>query len=84
VPLLQAELSPMRRVSSAYLVRNFSENSDAALAEPIVITRNGRDRLVILDVERYREMAAAMLRAAPEPEHGAELSQKLRGLVSAA
>ena len=74
----------MRRVSSAYLVRNFSENSDAALAEPIVITRNGRDRLVILDVERYREMAAAMLRAAPEPEHGAELIQELRGLVSAA
>jgi len=74
----------MRRVSSAYLVRNFSEYSDAALAERIVITRNGRDRLVILDVEHYREMAAAMLRAAPEPEDGAELSQELRGLVSAA
>jgi PHD/YefM family antitoxin component YafN of YafNO toxin-antitoxin module len=73
----------MRRVSSADLVRNFSEHSDAALAEPIVITRNGRDRLVIMDVERYREMIAVVLGAAPEPEQRADLSQMMRALVSA-
>ena len=64
----------MRRVSSADLVRNFSEHSDSVLTEPIVITRNGRDRLVIMDVERYREIAAAVMRAAPEPEQSADLN----------
>ena len=48
----------MRRVSSAELVRSFSVHTDAALAEPIVITRNGRDRLVILNVDLYRDILA--------------------------
>jgi PHD/YefM family antitoxin component YafN of YafNO toxin-antitoxin module len=51
----------MRRVSSAELVRNFSVHTDAALAEPVVITRNGRDRLVLLNVELYRDILALAL-----------------------
>jgi hypothetical protein len=39
----------MRRVSSADLVRNFSVHSDAALAEPLMITRNGRASSVTTD-----------------------------------
>ena len=38
----------MRRVYSAELVRSFSVHTDAALAEPIVITRNGRDDFYFL------------------------------------
>lgn len=41
------------RISSAELVRNFGKYSDHALNEPVVITKNGRDRLVLLSVEEY-------------------------------
>ena len=48
----------MRRISSAELVRHFSVHSDVALHEPVVITRNGRDRLVLLSVAQLRELLA--------------------------
>ncbi|HEX8164233.1 MAG TPA: hypothetical protein VF601_00410 [Beijerinckiaceae bacterium] len=49
----------MRRVTSADLIRNFSVHSDEALNQPLLITRNGRDRLVMLGIERYREILVA-------------------------
>jgi PHD/YefM family antitoxin component YafN of YafNO toxin-antitoxin module len=53
----------MRRVSSADLIRNFSVHSDEALVEPVLITRNKRDRLVMLNVERYRDILLAAVDA---------------------
>jgi prevent-host-death family protein len=41
------------RVSSAELQKKFGSLSDKALTEPVTITRNGRDRLVLLSVEEY-------------------------------
>lgn len=41
------------RVSVKDLLRNFSLFSDKALNEPVVITKNGRDRLVLLSYEEY-------------------------------
>ena len=41
------------RVSVKELVRNFSFLSDKALNEPVIITKNGRDRLVLVSVEEY-------------------------------
>ena len=41
------------RVSSAEFIRNYGLLSDKALAEAVTITRNGRDRLVLLAVEEY-------------------------------
>ncbi|TXN25162.1 type II toxin-antitoxin system Phd/YefM family antitoxin [Methylobacterium sp. WL9] len=46
----------MTRVSSKELVRNFGSLSDRALSEPVAITRNGRDRLVLLSVEEYARL----------------------------
>lgn len=43
----------MKRVSSAEMAKKFSLYSDLALNEPIIVTRNGRDRLVILSVDEY-------------------------------
>lgn len=43
----------MKRVTSAEAARNFSTLSDAALSEPVVVTKNGRDRLVLLGIEEY-------------------------------
>ena len=41
------------RVSVKELLRNFSRLSDKALSEPVIITKNGRDRLVLLSIEEY-------------------------------
>lgn len=44
------------RVSSAEFVRNFGNLSDKALGEAVTITRNGRDRLVLLSVDEYERL----------------------------
>lgn len=41
------------RITSGDFQRRFGSLSDKALTEPITITRNGRDRLVLLSVEEY-------------------------------
>jgi hypothetical protein len=43
----------MKRVTSAELIRNFGRYSDAALAEPVLVTKNGRDRLVLIGIVQY-------------------------------
>ena len=47
---------PRRRVTSAELVRNFGQLSDIALVEPVHITRNGRERLVLISEEEYQRL----------------------------
>jgi prevent-host-death family protein len=44
------------RVSVKELLRKFSQLSDRALTEPVIITKNGRDRLVLVSVEEYNLM----------------------------
>jgi prevent-host-death family protein len=46
----------MITVSSAEFQRNFGMYQDKALAEPVAITRNGRERLVVLSVDEYRRL----------------------------
>ncbi len=41
------------RVSSAEFIRNYGLLSDKARDEAVTITRNGRDRLVLLAAEEY-------------------------------
>lgn len=48
----------MRRVTSAEFVRRFSAFCDEALSEPFVLTRNGRDRLVVASMDQYRHLLA--------------------------
>jgi PHD/YefM family antitoxin component YafN of YafNO toxin-antitoxin module len=44
------------RVSSAEFRKQFGALSDKALIEPLTITRNRRDRLVLLSVEEYERL----------------------------
>jgi prevent-host-death family protein len=44
------------KVSTAELMRNFGPLADKALTEPVTITKNGRDRLVLLSVEEYARL----------------------------
>ena len=41
------------RVSSTDFIKQFGELSDKALTEPVTITKNGRDRLVVVSAEEY-------------------------------
>ena len=44
------------RVSSAEFLKNYGHLTDKALSEPLIISRNGRDRLVVLSVEEYQRL----------------------------
>jgi prevent-host-death family protein len=44
------------KVSTAELIRNFGPLADKALTEPLTITKNGRDRLVLLSAEEYARL----------------------------
>jgi len=44
------------KISSAEFRSQFDILSDRALTEPLTITRNGRDRLVLLSVEEYERL----------------------------
>ena len=61
------------RVTTADLIRNFGTFSDCALREPIVITRKGRDRLVLMSVDEFNFLHDALSHepqppaAEPEP-----------------
>jgi PHD/YefM family antitoxin component YafN of YafNO toxin-antitoxin module len=42
------------RISTAELLRNFGMYGDHALNEPVIVTRNGRDRLAIISIDEYQ------------------------------
>lgn len=44
------------KVSTADFIKNFGQLSDKALSEPVTITKNGRNRLVVLSVEEYERL----------------------------
>ena len=46
----------MQRVTSREFQRNFGFFQDEALRSPLSITRNGRDRLVLLSVDEYERL----------------------------
>ena len=44
------------RVSSAEFIKNYGTLTDKALSEAVMITRNGRDRLVVLSAAEYARL----------------------------
>ena len=44
------------RFSTAEFIKNYGQLADRALTEPITITKNGRDRLVVLSEEEYQRL----------------------------
>ena len=58
--------------TSAELVRQFARYSDAALSEPVIVTRNGRARNVLISLEEYERLKRRdqfAFSAADTPEH---------------
>jgi prevent-host-death family protein len=46
----------MITITSAEFQRNFGRYQDAALKEPVTITRNGRERVVVLSAAEYHRL----------------------------
>jgi PHD/YefM family antitoxin component YafN of YafNO toxin-antitoxin module len=44
------------KVSTAEFIKNYGTLADKALSEPVVITKNGRERLVMLSAEEYARL----------------------------
>ena len=85
----------MVKVSSAEFQRNFGHYQDVALGEPVTITRNGRERTVMISAEEYQrlmrgrrrvfaiedmtEKQIAALRKAKMPAKYNHLNKELKG-----
>jgi hypothetical protein len=46
----------MTRVSTAEFIKNYGTLADKALQEPVTITKNGRDRLVVIAAEEFERL----------------------------
>ena len=44
------------RISTADFIKNYSALADRALAEPVTITKHGRDRLVVVSATEYERL----------------------------
>jgi len=49
----------MRRVPTADLIRNFAVYGDEAMAKPVIVTKAGRDRLMLISIEQYEKLQRA-------------------------
>ena len=74
----------MQRITSRDFQRNFGRFQDEALKSPLSITRNGRDRLVVLSFEEYERLKRRDRRAlAVEELSDAEIEAIARAQPSA-
>lgn len=46
----------MRRVSSTEFQKKVGQYQDLALTEPVTVTRNGRDKIVVISAEEYHRL----------------------------
>lgn len=44
------------RVTTAEFIKGYGALADKALTEPVTITKNGRDRLVVVSAEEYERL----------------------------
>ena len=44
------------KVSTANFIKNYGSLADKALSEPVTITKNGRDRLVLVSAGEYERL----------------------------
>ncbi len=49
-------MDSVMKISTAEFIKNYGTLADKALSEPLVITKNGRDRLVVLSAEEYARL----------------------------
>ncbi len=70
----------MPRVSSTDLSNRLDQYQDEALKRPIIITKNNRERLVMLSIEEYRRLKQLDRKAKP---HGPAVRKAVSGSTRA-
>lgn len=70
----------MLTVTAAEFQRHFGRYQDEALTQPVTITRNGRERLVVISAEEYRRLRLRDDPTSPEREPLAEENARTRTL----
>ena len=68
------------RVTTADFIKNYGSLADKALAEPVTITKNGRDRLVVMSASEYERL----LRRDRRVVRAEDLSEEELDLISKA
>ena len=68
------------RVTTADFIKNYGSLADRALSEPVTITKNGRDRLVVLSAEEYERLCRPDRRVLP----AGELTEEEAALIAKA
>src|ERR1700758_5825274 len=53
---MQKSVRGMIKVSAAEFQRNIGRYQDLALVQPVAVTRNGRERTVMISVEEYHRL----------------------------
>jgi prevent-host-death family protein len=66
-------------ISAPEFVRKFSPVCDAALARPLIITRHGRERTVVMSLAMYRELTNPRRSRSALPERAAPLASAKPG-----
>ena len=56
----------MVKVTSAQLIKQFGRYHDAALREPVTVTKHGRDSVVMLSAEEYYRLRPEHMNTAEE------------------
>lgn len=76
-----ANMSATTKISAAEFQNNFGRYTDAAKQAPIVVTRYGRDELVVLSAAEYQRLRASFRRVVvlneTTSDEAAELFQAL-------
>jgi len=53
---MKNSITSMIKVSAAEFQRNIGRYQDIALVQPVAVTRNGRERTVMISVEEYQRL----------------------------
>jgi prevent-host-death family protein len=74
-------MSTITKISAAEFQKNFGRYVDAAKQAPVVVTRYGRDELVVLSAAEYQRLRASFRRVVAlnetTPDEAAQLLQAL-------
>lgn len=70
----------MVKISAVEFQRNIGRYQDQALSEPVVVTRNGRERVVMLSIDEFRRL----MRRDRQVRHISELDQQFLADLEAA
>lgn len=68
------------RVTAGDLIKNWETLSDTALREPLTVTKNGRDRLVVMSAQEYSRLKERDRRAV----RAEDLTDEEAALIAAA